>query len=375
MYFDNAATTKVDIEVFNHMKKFFVKEYGNPDAKYYPLALNAKQAVKQARIQISSLLGCKLDEVVFNSGASEGNNHVIQSVFKMYKETKPHFITTKIEHSSVLEVFKYLEEIEKCEVTYLKVDGEGLINLESLENSIKTNTVLCSIGYVNSEIATIQDILAISEICKNHNVLMHSDFTQAIGKLRVNLSDYPGIKFITFSSHKIHGPKGIGALIIRKDLDGIKFNLPPLVYGGSQEGGLRAGTSPVGLMVGFGKACEILNRDLDDINLHLTLLDSHFTQKVTDLMNKEMILNNDFKHRTPGIINVRFIGYNSQILLKNAANIFSASTGSACSNTKPSYVLKSIGRNDTEIRESIRFSFSKYNTVEEIDRLFIELFQ
>jgi cysteine desulfurase len=372
IYFDNAATTKIDSDVLNSMLPYLTSQYGNPNGKYYPLAIEAKKATELAREQVAQFLKCSKDEVVFNSGASEGNNHVIKTFFLDHIYKPQHYITTKIEHSSVLETFKYIESLG-ANVTYLDVDSCGKIDIQELEKSITPNTVLCSIGYVNSEIGTIQDMKSISEVCTRNNLKLHSDITQAIGKIRFDLSEEFSPDFLTFSAHKLYGPKGAGCLIVRKDPDGIPTKISPLIHGGSQESGKRSGTTPTALIVGLGKACEIMNQNFEKISMHLSQLDEYFIKLVKQYGNDVIYINNDFKDRVPGIINVQFKGINNQILLKKISQQFAASTGSACSNSKPSYVLQAIGKTEKETQESIRFSLGKYNNKNEVHALFTSL--
>lgn len=371
IYFDNAATTRIDMEVLNAMKPYLYNEYGNPDSKYSITAISAKKALDNSRNDIATFFNCNSNEVVFTSGASEANNFIIKGLIDFRNLDSLHFVTTKIEHASILETHKYLQQLG-IKVTYLSVAKNGLINLDELKTVIKSSPTLLTISSVNGEIGTLQDLESIDEICRESETRILVDNTQGISKIKIDLKEYEQINFVTFSSHKIHGPKGIGCAIVKHDKDGIKQKITPLIHGGSQEFRYRGGTSPVHLIVGLSKAIEILSRDFKKNNEFLTKIDKYFIQEVKKLSNI-MELNNEFDCRVEGIISIRFFNQNNQLLLKKASEYFAASTGSACSNSNPSYVLKEIGLSDQHIRESIRFSLSKFNTIEEIKE-FIKLF-
>jgi cysteine desulfurase len=375
IYLDNAATTKVDPQVFEEMKPYLSEYYGNSHSKYYDLANISKSAIEKAKKQIASFVNCDEDEIFFNSGATEGNNHVLKGTYLKYfnKQKNIHFITTNIEHSSIIETMNHLESLG-VEVTYLKVKSNGQINLKDLEEAIQPNTKLISIGYVNSEIGVVQDLKNISEICQRFDIKFHSDFTQAIGKLKVDLDDLRALNYITFSGHKFYGPKGIGILVARKDKDGIRTKLPIYIHGGNQDEALRAGTMPIHLIVGVGKACELMQNNLFEHLKHLKELDSYLLRKLEPYCPEIIKFNNNFNHRVYGIINIQFKGYNNQILLKSAKSVFAASTGSACSTLKPSHVLKSIGLKVSQIRESVRISLGKNNSTSDIDTFIEALF-
>lgn len=364
IYFDNAATTKIDPRVLEKMLPYFNDFYGNPDGKYYDLAIESKKAINKARNTIASFFSVDQDEVFFNSGASEGNNTVLKGVINKNPNTT--IISTKMEHSSIRQTLFYLQDKDKS-IEFVKNDAKGRIDLDHLEKLLKKNSpALVSISYVNSEIGTIQDIVEIDDLCEKFDALLHLDATQAINKVRIKFSEIKSLKFLTFSAHKIHGPKGIGVLIKTKDKDGIHYKLPPLIHGGSQENGVRAGTSPVPLIVGVGYAIDILDRELE-INIStIKKLTENLIEGLEKFPEQISINNIDFP-RVPGIVNIRIIGQNNQILLKKASDFFAASTGSACSNTKPSYVLKAIGFTDKEIVESIRLSLSHFNSIQEIN--------
>jgi len=370
IYLDYAATTPMLPEVTEAMTPFLKDEYGNPNAKYYGLAERAKNAVENAREQVAELIGVLNSEVIFTSGATESNNMLIKGI--AFKTPPAHIITTSIEHSSVKEVMQFLEQLG-WDITYLDPDTKGLISPETLKQEIRKDTQLISVGWVNSEIGTIQDVSSLSEIAAQHDIPFHTDATQAIGKFPLNLELYDKINFLSFSSHKIYGPKGVGAAVIRNDLDGLKPKLVPLIHGGNQENGYRGGTLAVPNIVGFGKACELLSQNYQQFLQQLRTIDEYFISRLKHRASEHISITNASFFRVPGIINVRFPGLNNQLLLKKTSHLLAASTGSACSNTKPSEVLQAIGLPLKHVSESIRFSLSHKTTKAEISWLIEQL--
>lgn len=370
IYFDNSATTPVHPEVFDAMLPFFKEEYGNPSSKYYSLAENAKKAVEEARFHIAQLLQCDPDEVVFTSGATESNNMVLKGYLDA--STGVSLITTKTEHPSVLDTAQYLES-HGAKVRYLNVDSDGYCDVDQLDQILQSNNhlkTLVSVVWGNNEIGTLNDLTTISSICARHGVSLHTDATQVAGKVEIDLSSQ-SITFLSFSSHKIHGPKGIGACIIKKDALGIRTKLTPLLHGGGQEFGYRSGTLNVHNIVGFGKAAEIAKRDLRNTMKHLADLEQYLLQKLHAKLTGLTHLNSRAAAKIPGIVNLRFEGVNNELLVKKLADHFAISTGSACSSSKPSHVLQSIGLTLDQVRSSVRISLSRFNTRDEID-LFID---
>jgi cysteine desulfurase len=357
IYLDNAATTKMHPKVYEAMVPFLLDEYGNPEAKYYDLAIHAKHAVDRSREIIADYFHCKESEIIFMSGASEGNNFIIKGIADAYSHKGKHIITTQIEHPSVLETCKYLET-KGYDVTYLSVDEKGLINLQELKESINENTILITIMWVNNEIGTIMPIDQVGEIAKKHKVFFHTDATQAIGKLNIDFSRYMNIDAVTISGHKIHGPKGIGATMLRHDHLGIPLKIPSLIHGGSQEYGYRAGTHPVYSIVGLGKALDlIVNRDSE----YFEKMVSYRNRIITSLERKFsdlIVFNTDFDTSVPSIMNFQVKGINNQIFIKTVSKYIALSNGSACSIDKPSHVLKAIGKTKEEINQSVRLSFA-----------------
>ena len=277
-------------------------------------------------------------------------------------------IISSIEHSSVYDTCKYLESLG-MELVELSVDRNGKVDLNQLKREIDSNTILVSIILVNNEIGTIQNIDKISEICDEKNVPLHFDITQGAGKIDVDFHKYNSVKFLTFTAHKIYGPKGIGCLVVKTDSNGIKQPLNPLLHGGEQEDGYRAGTLSNELIVGFGKACEIAKNNIIDNQVKILEIEKVLVNKLINKFGNKLIINNNFVDRTHDILNIRLKGYNNMVLLKAIAPIIAASTGSACSVTKPSRILKNIGLSDDEISESIRLSFSPYLDIKELDEI------
>jgi cysteine desulfurase len=366
LYLDNSATTPIHPEVKDAMLPYLLEEFGNPSSKYYSVAENASKAVKEARHSLASLLGCNDSEIIFTSGSTESNNMIIKGVADYYYTKGNHIITTKVEHPSVLETCKYLEG-KGYEISYLDVDQFGRIKPDDLQNEIKENTILVTIMWGNNELGSLNNMDAISEICMKRDVLLHTDATQVLGKVEVNLTNYPGITFLSCSAHKFHGPKGIGAAYIRKDRYDILTKITPLLHGGGQEQGIRSGTLAVHNIVGMGKAAEIANCHLTDNINKLIDLEKYLSNKLLNKFGDQIIFNNDIKEKIPGIVSVQFKGINNELLVKNLAPVIAASTGSACSTSKPSHVLSAIGLSIDQVRSTIRFSMSSFIEKDDLD--------
>jgi cysteine desulfurase len=366
IYFDNSATTKIHPEVAEAMLPYLFEEYGNPSSKYYTLATNAKKAVEQARESVAALVGCDPDEVVFTSGSTESNNMVIKGVVDYYNCNL--IVTSKVEHPSVLETVQYLES-KGTRAIYLDVDRFGRVDpchLKDVLDKQETEAALVSIMWANNELGSLNDIDTLSSICRDRRIFFHTDATQAVGKHPIRLRD-TGIHFLSLSAHKLHGPKGIGACIVRKNNLGIRTPLTPLLHGGGQENDYRSGTLSVHNIVGFGKAAEIALASLQDNINYLWSLEKYMVDKIKSLIPIAEF-NSDMDRKVPGIINVRFRGVNNELLIRRISSIVAISTGSACSSSKPSHVLQSIGLRVDEIRSSVRISLSPMNTLDEIDR-------
>lgn len=381
LYLDNAATTQVLNEVKDYMIEYLVKYYANSEVDYYDLGIKSKQAIEQARNHVARLVGCRENEVIFTSGATESNNMIIKGVVKAYKDLGNHIITTKVEHSSVLNVCQYLES-EGYRVTYLDVDRFGRIKLEDLENAITENTILISIIWGNNELGTLNDIHSIDqlifqyELDSKRKIFFHSDATQVVGKMDIDFGQFKALDFLSLSAHKFHGPKGVGSAILRSDEYGFLPKIEPLIHGGGQEGNYRSGTIPVHNIVGLGKAAEIAHNNLEINYNNLLSLEKRFIEILDSTIGKKirLVYNSDTKEKVPGIINVQFEGIRNKRMLEYLSSKgIMASSGSACSISKPSHVLKAIGKNQKEIEESIRFSLSSYEDINNLDVL-IEVF-
>ena len=369
LYLDNSATTRVLPEVYNEMIPYISEFYGNPSSLYYEQANISKDAVAVARHRVAEFINCQDDEVIFTSGATESNNFILKGYTHANKDKGNHIIVSSIEHSCIINTAKFLEE-NGFEVTYLPVNKDGIVELKTLKKAIKKNTILVSIMWANNELGSINNIKELSELCHEKGIAFHTDATQFAGKGKIDLESYSCIDFLSMSAHKFYGPKGIGITFVRKDNNGFYPNITPLIHGGEQEFGLRSGTLAVHQIVGAGKAAEIANQRLDDNIAKLKKYEKEFIDRMKKVFGDSIIVNNNYKNRIPGLVSMRIKGFNNQLFLKKAATILSASTGSACSNSKPSYVLKACGYSDDEIRETIRFSLSSYgdyNKFEEIE--------
>jgi cysteine desulfurase len=357
IYLDHAATTPMDAEVINTVNKYMKDYYGNPSS-IYQTGQNANNKLNEARKTIAELINAKdYREIIFTSGASESNNFIIKGIADYYRDQGNHIITSQGEHKSVLESCKYLEH-HGFEVTYLPVKENGYIDIEDLKKSIKDNTILVSLIWANNELGTLNDIDKISKITNKNDIFLHVDATQYVGKKEIN--------FLSFSAHKIYGPKGIGAAYISKDDIGIRKKITPLIHGGEQEFGFRGSTLATHNIVGFGKATEITNQNIDSYYNHLEKLENKFKESITNKIPK-VIFNGDQKNKIPGIINMTIPGIHNQLFIKSVKDELAISTGSACSIGKPSHVLSSLGLDKNQIRSTLRISFGKNNDQNEIN--------
>ncbi len=363
IYLDNHSTTQVDPRVFDAMKPFFLEHYGNSASVQHTFGWNAEAAVDQARKSIADLINAEPDEIIFTSGATEANNLAIKGIAEAYSSKGNRLISVMTEHRSVLDPLASLTK-KGFDVTRLPVDEFGMIDLNLLQNSVTSKTILVSIMLANNEIGTIQQISDIGRICSEKNVLLHSDITQAVGKIPVDLKESI-IDLASFSPHKFYGPKGIGALFVKKRFPKIK--IVPQISGGGHEQGLRSGTLNVPGIVGFGKACEISRTEMiDEMERIKKLRDRLFAGLKTQF--QQVFLNGHPEKRLLGNLNLRFANVESDLLLAEIRDI-AFSSGSACSsfNPEPSHVLQAIGLSEREIKSSIRFGIGRFNTVEEID--------
>jgi cysteine desulfurase len=360
IYLDNAASTPVDEQVLQDMIPFLKENFGNPSS-IHKLGRVSHKAIQIARKQIANLINAQLNEILLTSGGTESNNTALFGIANL--ERGNHIITSSIEHEAILEPCKKLEK-EGFNITYIDVDDTGLINPQDIKKSITKETCLVSIMFANNEVGTIQPIQEISKICHMNDILFHSDAVQVVGKLELDVKQL-GIDLLSISSHKINGPKGVGALYIK---NGIKIN--PFIYGGGQENGLRSGTENVASIVGFGKACQLAK---DHLNQNIT----HMRNLRDKLINKIMIeipqvtVNGNQEQRIPNNAHFTFLGVNGEdLIIKLDENGIAASTGSACSVKvqKESHVLKAMGFSHDKINGSLRLSLGVSNTETEIEK-------
>ncbi len=361
IYLDNAATTPVKKEVLDTMLPYFIESFGNPSSVYQVAQIN-KKAVDEAREKIAKALGANTNEIFFTSGGSEADNWALKGIAESYRDKGNHIITSKVEHHAVLHTCEYLEK-KGYEVTYLDVDAHGVVSPEAVEAAIKENTILISIMYANNEIGTINPISKIAEIAKKHNVIFHTDAVQAVGQVRIDVKEQ-NIDLLSLSGHKINGPKGIGALYIRRGL-----KITNLIHGGGQERGRRAGTENVPGIVGLGKAMELAYKNFDSKVEYLTTLRD---QLISGLLEKipHTKLNGHPTQRLANNVNigVEFVEGESLLLLLDMNGV-AASSGSACTSGSldPSHVLLALGIPHEKAHGSIRFTLGETNTKEDID--------
>lgn len=352
----------MDPRVLEAMLPFFTQNFGNAASRNHPFGWKAEEAVDYAREQIASLINADAKEIIFTSGATESNNLAIKGVFEMYAEKGNHIITVETEHKAVLDTCKHLEKIG-AEVTYLKTDEQGMIALKQVEDAIKPNTILVSIMYANNEIGVIQPIKEIAALCKSKGILFHTDATQAVGKIPVDVMA-DGIDLMSFSAHKMYGPKGVGALYVRRKNPRVKVTAQ--MDGGGHERGMRSGTLNVPGIVGFGMACEICKRDMVADTAKISRMRDRLENEL--LILEESYINGNREHRLPHITNMSFKYVEGEGLIMGVKNI-AVSSGSACTSAslEPSYVLKALGLDDELAHSSLRFGLSRFTTDEEID--------
>ena len=361
IYLDHCATTYVDEKVLKKMLPYFNISYGNPSSMY-AIGRQNKRIVENSRSMVAKELNCSAKEIYFTSCGSESDNLALKGIAYANKNKGKHIITSKIEHPAILNSCKTLER-QGYEVSYLNVDKKGFVKLEELQASIREDTILISIMFANNEIGTIQPIKEISTIAKKHNIIFHTDAVQAAGNVKIDVEEL-GIDALSLSAHKFYGPKGMGALYVKK---GIEFER--IQDGGHQEKGKRSGTENIAGIVGLAEAIKLANSNLEKNNKQILDNRNYFIKKLTDNFDKIKI-NGDLEKRLPGNINVTFLGKDSlEILLKLDEFGICASAGSACStgDSLPSHVLTAIGLNAEEASGTIRFSLGKENTKDEID--------
>ncbi|WP_096200554.1 cysteine desulfurase family protein [Bacillus sp. FJAT-45350] len=359
IYLDYNASTPIAPEVREVMLPYLENYYGNPSAMHFQ-GMQAKKAVEEARKQIASLINCQSKEIIFTSGGSESNNHVLKGVFSSFKEKGNHIITTTIEHPAIINPCNYLEQ-QGAKVTYIGVDEYGRVNPEDIKKAITKDTILISVMHSNNEVGTIQPIKEIGELAKAENILFHTDASQSIGKVLIDVNELH-IDFLTIAGHKLYAPKGIGALYIR---DGIEIE--SFMHGAGHESGKRAGTENVVFDVGLGKACEIAKKDISK-NEQVKELRDYFCEQLKSHFQESISLNGHPEYRLPNTLNINFKNQVGQDIL-SALPQLAASTGSACHSGEVtlSPVLKAMGVTEEDGKGAIRFSLGKYTTKEEID--------
>lgn len=363
VYLDYNATTPCEEEVLQAMLPYFTKDFGNAASRSHVYGWKSAEAVEHAREQVANLIGAEKSEIIFTSGATESDNLALKGVFEIFFSKGTHIITCNTEHKAVLDTCKHLEKLG-AEITFLPVDKNGLVNCKELEASIKPTTILISVMYANNEIGVIQPVKEIAAIAKKHGVFFFSDATQAVGKVAVNVQD-DGIDLLALSAHKIYGPKGVGALYVRRKNPRVK--LAAQIDGGGHERAMRSGTLNVPGIVGLGKACEICERKLQD--------DVRKISSLRDKLENELLkiegsyVNGSDAHRLPNTINMGFKNVEGNALMIGLQKDIALSSGSACTSAslEPSYVLKALQLDDDLAKGSLRFSLGRFTTEEEIE--------
>jgi cysteine desulfurase len=363
IYLDNHATTPIDPRVLDAMLPYFTNKFGNAASRNHAFGWEAEEAVEKARKQIAELIGATSKEIIFTSGATESTNLAIKGVAQMYAEKGNHIITAASEHKATLDTCKHLEK-EGCRVTYLPLQADGLIDVEMLRSAITDKTILVSIMFANNEIGVLQPIREIGKLCKERGVLFHTDAVQAIGKVPVHVIQ-DNIDLMSMSGHKIYGPKGVGALYVRRKSPRVQVTAQ--IDGGGHERGMRSGTLNVPGIVGLGEACAIAKREMAEESERLRTLRDHLKERLLSGLD-EVYINGSLEHRLPNNLNMSFAYVEGESLLMGINDI-AVSSGSACSSAtlEPSYVLKALGMGDDLAHSSIRFGLGRFNTREEID--------
>ena len=363
VYLDNNATTPMDPRVLESMLPYFTEHFGNAASRNHSFGWEAEEAVDYAREQVAKLIGADPKEIIFTSGATEADNLAIKGVFEMYASKGNHIITATTEHKAVLDTCKHIEKLGG-EVTYLEVDAEGLIDLKELEAAIRPTTILIAIMYANNEIGTIQPIREISALAKKHGVLFFTDAVQAVGKIPVDVNQ-DGIDLMAFTGHKIYGPKGVGALYVRRKNPRVKVTAQ--IDGGGHERAMRSGTLNVPGIVGFGKACELCMIDMVEDTAKISKLRDKLESSLLKL--EEAYVNGSREHRLPHVSNISFKYVEGEGLMMGFNKNIALSSGSACTSAslEPSYVLKALGLGDDLAHSSLRFGLGRFTTEDQID--------
>jgi cysteine desulfurase len=363
VYLDHNSTTPCDPRVVEAMLPYFTEKFGNAASRSHAFGWEGEEAVELAREQVALLIGAEPREIVFTSGATEGDNLAIKGVFEMYAAKGNHIITVATEHKAVLDSCHHLERLGG-EVDWLPVDADGLISLAGLEAAIRPTTVLIAVMYANNEIGVIQPIKEISAIARRRGIVFFTDATQAVGKIPVHVGD-DGIDLMAFSAHKLYGPKGIGALYVRRKNPRIR--LTAQMDGGGHERGMRSGTLNVPAIVGFGKACELCRLEMEADSTRILLLRDRLERGLLALEGARV--NGSLSHRLPQSTNISFKGVDGEALLAGLGKNLALSSGSACTSAsmEPSYVLKALGLDDELAHSSLRLGLGRFTTEEEVD--------
>lgn len=363
IYMDNNATTRCDPRVVEAMLPYFTEKYGNAASRNHAFGWEAEAAVEDARAQVATIIGASPKEIVFTSGATESNNLALKGVASMYRKKGNHIITAVTEHKAVIDPCKRLER-DGFQVTFLPVDRYGQVHPEQVAEAITPQTILVSIMAANNEIGTLNPIREIGRICKEKGVLFHTDAVQAVGKIPIDVNEM-GIDLLSMTAHKLYGPKGIGALYVRKKDPRVR--LDPIIDGGGHERGMRSGTLAVPLIVGFGEACDIARREMPEEAPRLLQLRERLRQGIMSRL-EETYINGHPTERLPGNINLSFAYVEGEALMMGIKDV-AVSSGSACTSAslEPSYVLRALGVGDELAHSSIRFGLGRFNTQEEVD--------
>ncbi|MFC1475900.1 IscS subfamily cysteine desulfurase [Candidatus Zixiibacteriota bacterium] len=363
IYMDNHATTPLDPRVLNEMMPYLTDKFGNAASRNHSFGWDAEEAVEKGRKQVADLIGATPKEIIFTSGATESDNIALKGAAEMYSEKGNHIITTGIEHKAILDSASWLEQ-KNIEVTYLPVGEDGVVKLEELEQAITDRTILVSVMAANNEIGTIQPIAEIGALTRERGILFHTDAVQGAGKMDLDVNRM-NIDIMSLSAHKIYGPKGIGALHVRRRNPRVR--LTPVIHGGGHERGMRSGTLNVPGIVGFGKACEISAQEMESENARLSSLRDRLKDRIFAELD-EVYVNGSMEHRLPNNLNLSFAYVEGESLMMGLKGI-AVSSGSACTSAslEPSYVLKALGVGEDLAHSSIRFGLGRFNTVAEVD--------
>ena len=363
IYMDNHSTTQCDPRVVDAMLPYFTEKFGNAASRNHSFGWEGEEGVDYARKQIAKLINADAKEIVFTSGATESDNLALKGVVEMYKEKGDHIITSSTEHRAILDAAKSLEK-RGAKVTYLPVDKFGMVNPEDIRNAITDKTILISVMLANNEIGTINPVKEIGKIAKEKGVLFHCDATQGVGKIPVDVQDM-GIDLMSFTSHKIYGPKGVGALYVRRKAPRVR--LVPMIDGGGHERGMRSGTLPVSSIVGFGKAVELCAQEMAEETIRTKALRDRLHEGIASAL-EEAYLNGHPTERLPGNLNISFAYVEGEALLMGVKEI-ALSSGSACTSAtlEPSYVLRALGVGSDLAHSSIRFGIGRFTTAEEVE--------